>query len=288
MMPGTQVASSDRAPMRRVSAVSAVLGILNLTRDSFSDGGKFLELDAALAHARAMLDAGAAMVDVGAESSHPDAQDVSADEELQRLEPVIEALLAEGAKVSVDTYKPQVMRHVLELGVHGINDITAFADAESVAAVRESSCSLIVMHSASDTARARRDGSVPGERGADWTARVVEFFERRVAELERAGIARERLILDPGMGLFLSSAPGPSLSVLRNLDRVRALGLPLCVSVSRKSFIGAVLGRAVTERAAGTLAAEIWCARSGVAWIRTHAVRELCDALKMLDAIERA
>jgi len=267
-----------------VSAVTQVLGVLNLTRDSYSDGGRYIEVDAALAHAREMLAAGAQSIDVGAESSHPDSENVSAEEELRRLEPVVTALIASAARVSVDTHKPRVMRRVLELGVHCINDITALRDPDAVAAVRQSECKLIVMHSTSSEARAQRDA----ERDGNWTARIVEFFERRIAELERAGIARERLILDPGLGFFLSSAPGPSLAILRNLPRLRALGLPLCVSPSRKSFIGSVLGREVGERGAGTLATEIWCAQHAVEWIRTHDVRALRDALAMLDAIERA
>ena len=283
-MPAGEGPSSCAPARRTVSGVTQVLGVLNLTRDSYSDGGRYLEPRAALAHARGMLDSGAVMIDVGAESSHPDSENVPAEEELRRLEPVVTALLATGARVSVDSYKPAVMRRVLELGVHCINDITGLRDPEAVEAVRGSACDLIVMHSTSSEARARRED----EQGGDWTARVVAFFEHRIAELQRAGIARERLILDPGLGFFLSSAPGPSLEILRNLQSLRALGLPLCVSPSRKSFIGSVLGRGVGERAAGTLATEIWCAQHGVDWIRTHDVRALRDALVMLDAIERA
>jgi dihydropteroate synthase type 2 len=264
--------------------VPRILGILNLTRDSYSDGGRYLEPRAALEHAQAMLADGAAMIDVGAESSHPDAEDVPAHEEIRRLTPVLDELVARGARVSVDTYKPEVMRHALAHGARCINDIAAFATPGAVEAVRDGDAQLIVMHSTSSEARAQRRE----ESAVDWPERIASFFERRVVELASSGIARERLILDPGMGFFLSSAPEPSLAVLAHLSRLRELGLPLCVSTSRKSFLGAVLGREVHERGAGTLATELWCARHGVDWIRTHDVRALSDALRITEAIERA
>lgn len=264
--------------------MARILGILNLTRDSFSDGGRYLPIDAALEHARALLADGAAWIDLGAQSSHPDAETVSSAEEIARLTPVVDALVAQGAQLSVDTFEPAVMRHVLARGVRCINDITALSRLGAVEAVRDSDARVILMHSTSSASRAER--SVPSE--SDWPTRIVAFFERRIAELERAGLARERLVLDPGMGFFLSSEPGPSLAVLKHLPRLRALGLPLCVSTSRKSFIGSVLAREIDERGAGTLATELWCALQGVDWIRTHDVRALSDGLRILAAIENA
>lgn len=264
--------------------MTRLLGILNLTRDSFSDGGRYLPTAAALEHARALLADGAALIDVGAQSSHPDAEDVSQAEEIARLTPVIDALVAQGTPVSVDTCEPDVMRHALARGARCINDITALARPGAIEAVRDSDALLILMHSTAGAARARRSA----ESESDWPARIAQFFERRIAELERAGIARERLVLDPGMGLFLSSEPGPSLAVLKHLPRLRELGLPLCVSTSRKSFIGSITGRAVSQRGAGTLATELWCALQGVEWIRTHDVRALSDGLRVLAAIEGA
>jgi dihydropteroate synthase type 2 len=263
-----------------------ILGILNLTRDSFSDGGRYLAPDRALAHARQMVADGAAIIDLGAESTHPDAEDVPAEEEVARLTPVIKALRADGVRLSVDTYKPPVMRAVLSMGVEIINDVTALRDPAAAVAVRDSSARIIIMHSTATGARAeRRD--VPA---AEMVAQILTFFDRRIAELEVAGIARERLILDPGMGLFLGRDPAVSVTVLRNLDRLAALGLPLCVSTSRKSFIGAVLGtpaapRPVDQRDAGTLATELWAAQHGVEYIRTHDVRALHDAWTMLRAL---
>jgi dihydropteroate synthase type 2 len=266
-----------------------ILGILNLTRDSFSDGGRYLAPDAALAHARQMVADGAAIIDLGAESTHPDAEDVPATEEIARLAPVIQALRAERVRISVDTYKPLVMRAVLSLGAEIINDVTALRNPEAIAAVRASSARVILMHSTATSARAERRDTPTTE----ITAQILAFFRTRIAELESAGISRERLILDPGMGLFLGRDPAVSLAVLRDLDHIAALGLPLCVSTSRKSFIGAVLGtpanpRPVDQRGPGTLATELWAAQHGVEYIRTHDVRALQDMCMVWAAIAGA
>jgi dihydropteroate synthase type 2 len=263
-----------------------ILGILNITRDSFSDGGRFLTPGDALAHALQLVADGADIVDVGAESTHPDAEDVPADEEIRRLTPVVRALTANGVHVSVDTYKPDVMRAVLELGVEIINDVTALRDPDAVAAVRDTPARVILMHSIASSARAQRADTSP----ATIVPHIVAFFESRLAELESTGIARQRLILDPGMGFFLGRDPAVSLAVLRNLERLAALGRPLCVSTSRKSFIGAVLAasespRPVEERSAGTLATELWAVQHGVEYIRTHDVRALRDAVRLWQAL---
>jgi dihydropteroate synthase len=263
-----------------------ILGILNVTRDSFSDGGKFAEPDAAIAQALQMAADGADVIDVGAESTHPDAEDVTAAEEIARLTPVVRSLKERGLCVSVDTYKPAVMRHVLALGVDFINDVTALRDPEAVAALRDSQARIIIMHALASAARAERVAHAPGT----MMTRVLAFFERRLAELTAAGIASERLVLDPGMGFFLGDQAAASLVVLRELPRLTALGLPVLVSTSRKSFIGALLGRGggvrpVGERGAGTLATELWAAWQGVAYIRTHDVRALRDALTIWSAL---
>jgi len=265
-----------------------IVGILNITRDSFSDGGKFLEADAAIEHARRMAAQGADIIDVGAESTHPDAQSVPPAEEIARLTPVITRLKQDGLRVSVDTHKPQVMRYVLSLGVDFINDVTALRLPEAVAAVRDSAVRLILMHSRAAGARAERTDVDPAGVVDD----ILAFFERRLSDLERTGIVRERVIIDPGMGFFLGSNPEASLAVLRELPRLNSLGLPVMVSTSRKSFIGAVLGdangpRPVTDRAAGTLATELWAVQNGAAYIRTHDPRALHDALSMWSAIQR-
>ncbi len=263
-----------------------ILGILNLTRDSFSDGGRYFDSGAAIAHAVEMLADGADIIDVGAESTHPDAEDVPADEELARLSPVIRELRRRQIRVSVDTYKPAVIRAVLDLGVEIINDVTALRDPDAVTALRDANARIILMHSTARGARAERGDSSP----ASIVPRILTFFDRRLAELQAAGIDRRRLILDPGMGLFLGSDAASSLAVLANLRQLLAPGLPVCVSSSRKSFIGSVLGqpgqpRPVDARGAGTLASELWAAQAGVRYIRTHDVRALRDALTVWQRI---
>ncbi len=281
-----------------------ILGILNLTRDSFSDGGRYHRLDAAIEQARALGRDGADIIDLGAESTHPDSEDVSATEEIARLTPLIRAIRADraaesrsGPLISIDTRKPEVMRATLALGVDLINDVNALRDAEAIDAARGATCGLIIMHARSATGRADRaaESATPAE--------IRAFFEERVATLTAAGIARERLILDPGMGFFIGADPDASFRVLRNIHELRSLGVPVCVSVSRKSFLGAALANAdgawkadqgsttpprpVDQRSAATLAAECWAALAGVEYIRTHDVRALRDALTILGRILR-
>jgi dihydropteroate synthase len=265
-----------------------ILGILNVTRDSFSDGGRFLDPPAAVAHGQQMIADGADIVDIGAQSTHPDAEYVSPQEELGRLLPIIEQLKAGGVRVSVDTFRPEVMRRVLAAGVEFINDVTALRDPEAVAVVRDSSARVILMHSTAAEARAARADVSP----AGMPERILAFFERRIGELEAAGIARRRLIVDPGMGLFLSRDPQASLLVLRELPRLGRFGAPVLVSTSRKGFIGDLLGRGgerrpAAERGPGTLATELWAVLRGASYIRTHEPRPLRDALCLWHAIER-
>lgn len=264
-----------------------IVGIVNVTRDSFSDGGHHFACDAAIEHAKRLLDAGADWIDVGAESTHPDAEDVSADEEIERLTPVIRALLALGARVAVDTHKPAVMRHVLNLGVGMINDVTGLGNPEAVRTVADFAARVVVMHSTASRARAERADVDPGSLPDN----IRAYFEQRVAGLGDAGIPPDRIILDPGMGFFLSRRADASLKVLRELRSLRIEGCGLYVSTSRKSFLGEVLRneagpRPVAEREAATLASELWAAQQGVNYIRTHDVRALRDALVVWGAIE--
>ncbi|MBK9120715.1 MAG: dihydropteroate synthase [Phycisphaerales bacterium] len=255
-----------------------ILGIVNLTRDSFSDGGQYLAPEVALAHARRLVAEGAAIVDVGAESTHPDSEDVPAEVEIARLTPVVTALRAEGVRVSVDTWKPDVMRAMLALGVDWINDVTGLANPAAAPILRSGNARIIVMHAIADTARAARTFTSPEH----IVSRIMTFFEQRIATLTAAGIARERLVLDPGLGLFLGHNPATSMAVLRALSTLHTFGLPLCLSPTRKSFLGALLGtdetpRPIAERGAATLAAELWAAHHGVQFLRTHDVRALHD-----------
>jgi dihydropteroate synthase type 2 len=260
-----------------------LFGIVNITEDSFSDGGRYLDPEDAIGHARALAAAGAQVIDLGAAASNVDAQPVSAAEEIRRLDPVIAALAAEGTPISVDSVLPEVQRFAIENGAAVLNDIQGFPDPSFYSELAAASCRLVVMHAVQERGRAQRMELGPDE---VWN-RIRHFFSKRLAALERGGIARERLILDPGMGFFLSKQPEASLRVLTGLDRLkRDFGLPVLVSVSRKSFLRAITGRAsALETGAATLAAEIYAAEMGVDYIRTHDPGALADALKVLAAL---
>jgi dihydropteroate synthase type 2 len=264
-------------------------GIVNVTRDSFSDGGRFLTADAALAHAEALRVAGADVLDLGAESTHPDAEDVPAAEELRRLEPVVAALLARGAEVSIDTWKPDVMRQLAALGAQWWNDVRGFRSARAleVAAEVPARVRFVVMFSRSPAARATRADSRAASHATVFDE-LEAFFAERLAAFAAVGIGRERLVFDPGMGFFLGPTPTPSLTVLRHLDRLRGFGVPLLVSVSRKSFVGELTGRPVGERGPGSLAAELWALRHGADLVRTHDVAALRAAWAVEQAIAAA
>ncbi|MBI5863203.1 MAG: dihydropteroate synthase [Planctomycetes bacterium] len=271
-------------------AMVRILGIVNITADSFSDGGRYLDPARAVEQGRRLMADGADIIDLGAESTHPDSQRVSAEDEIARLTPVIEALRASAASISVDTCKPAVMQHVLKLGVDLINDVTALADPESVRVLRDSPARIVLMHAI----RAKQSDSQDGRAGRSDTdprrivPHVVSFFEQRIAQIEAAGISRQRLILDPGMGFFLGRDPAVSVAMLRGLGELRRFGCPLLVCTSRKSFLGSLTGgemRPPEQRGPATLASELWAA-SRVDYIRTHDVRALRDALRVWTTLD--
>jgi dihydropteroate synthase type 2 len=266
--------TSSGAPAPRVPC--KILGIVNVTRDSFSDGGRYFDPDAAIAHARALVDAGASMIDLGPASSHPDAETVGAEEEIRRLTPVVKALA--DVPLSIDTYLPQTQRWAMDAGVHALNDIQGFPDSAFYPTLASGSCDLVLMHSIQRRGKATRADSDPGTIFGELT----QFFDERVAALERAGVERARLILDPGMGFFLGRDPESSLTVLRRMPELRErYGLPVLISVSRKSFLRRITGCSLEQSGAPTLAAELYCAAQGVDWIRTHDVASLTNALRV-------
>ena len=260
-----------------------IFGIVNITADSFSDGGRFLDTEAAIVHARALAAGGADVVDLGAAASNVDAEPVGFEEEIRRLEPVVAALAADGASISVDSFAPEAQRFALTRGVDFLNDIQGFPDPSLYPELAAAKCRLVVMHAVQGRGRAQRV-ELSAEAVSD---RIRDFFTERIAALERAGIARERLILDPGMGFFLSSRPEASLRALAGIDRLkREFGLPVLVSVSRKSFLRVVTGRSsAAELGAATLAAELFAADKGADYIRTHDPTALADALTVLAAL---
>jgi dihydropteroate synthase len=256
-----------------------VMGVLNLTPDSFSDGGRFVNLDEALTHARAMMDEGAAIIDIGGESTRPGAEPVGEDEELNRVLPVLERLRGEcDAILSVDTCKPAVMRAAAAAGADLINDVRGFRDPEAIAAVAESDVGVCVMHMQGEP---RNMQAEPRYREV---VREVRAFLRDQAEaLESAGVARERILLDPGFGFGKSL--DHNLSLLRELGAFAASGYPVLVGMSRKSMIGQVLDRPVEERLAGSLAVATLSAWLGASVVRAHDVEPTRDVLKMVAAV---
>jgi len=258
-----------------------ILGIVNTTPDSFSDGGRFLDPESGVKHAHELVANGADAIDLGAASSHPDAGPVPPANEISRLAPVLDALVAEGIAVSVDSCSPEVQRFALARGARYLNDIRGFPEPELYPVLARASAQLIVMHSIQRGPATRSAGDA-----ATLLDDIDAFFAARIAALESAGVARERLILDPGMGFFLGSGAEPSLRVLRALPDLRTrFGLPVLVSVSRKSFLGALTGAAVGARGAATLAAELFAVQRGADYIRTHDVRALRDGLAVLHAL---
>ena len=259
-----------------------ILGILNITSDSFSDGGKYLESSAALTHANNLLADGADIIDIGGASSHPDAARVSPEIEIARLAGVVPALHDLGASLSIDSFSTPVQRWALGQGVDYLNDIHGFADESLYPELARSKAKLIVMHMVQQAGIATRTEVAPEQ----IMERILSFFDTRLLALTAAGIARERLILDPGMGFFLSTNPETSLTVLGRLPELaKAFGLPLLISVSRKSFLKG-LARPGQEPAAAGLAAEMFALAQGASYIRTHAPAPLLEGLKLLESLE--
>lgn len=267
-----------------MTALPKLFGILNVTTDSFSDGGRFLGPAAAIAQGLALAAAGADVIDIGAASSNPDAARVGAETEIARLGAVVPALMEAGLAISVDSYEAEVQLWALERGVAWLNDIQGFPDAAMYSRLADSEAGLIVMHAVQGRGRAARIDVPPDA----IMVRMFGFFDARLAALEKAGVARERIVLDPGMGFFLGTNPETSLEALRRLPALKArYGLKVLVSVSRKSFIRAIAVRAVAESGAATLAAELFAAAQGADMIRTHDPAALSDALKVTSALRR-
>ena len=259
------------------------MGVLNVTPDSFSDGGRHYLLDDALRSAEAMLAAGAVFIDVGGESTRPGAAPVTADEELRRVLPVVRALVERGALVSLDSSKPEVITRCLAAGAHLVNDVRALALPGALAAVAAGDAAVCLMHMQGDPASMQRD-----PRYVDPVAEVGAFLAARLDACLAAGIHRERLLVDPGFGFGKTLAH--NMALLRGLPRVAELagGVPVLAGLSRKSMIGALTGRPVGERLAGGLALAIAALEGGARIIRTHDVAETVDALKVWQAFRGA
>jgi len=261
--------------------IPKLLGILNITEDSFSDGGRYLDPAAALAQAHRLAKE-ADGIDLGAASSRPGAVVVPPEVEIARLAPIVEALKRIAAPVCVDTFAPDVQRWALAQGVDYLNDVRGFPDETLYPQLAASPAKLIAMYSVEGAGPATRLFVPAGE----LLERISRFFEQRLGAFARAGIALERVILDPGMGLFLGSDSEASFTVLRQLKVLKArFGLPLLVSVSRKSFLRNLVHRPVAEIGPATLAAEYFAIRQGADYIRTHEPAALKDLLKVLETL---
>jgi dihydropteroate synthase len=270
------------APLTQRYERGALVGVLNVTPDSFSDGGLHFGLEVALAHGRRLAAEGAAIVDVGGESTRPGSEPVSAEVEMQRVLPVIAGLAADGIAVSVDTSKAAVAQAALAAGAVLVNDVTALrGDRAMAAVVAESGADLCLMHMLGEPRTMQDD-----PRYDDVVAEVESFLAERAEAAVAAGVPRERIALDPGIGFGKTLAH--NLALLRALPRLARLG-PLLLGVSRKRFLGALTGReAADDRVAASVAAALYCYRGGAHLLRVHDVRATADALAVERALEGA
>ena len=255
------------------------MGVVNITPDSFSDGGRFLERDEAIAHARRLAQEGADIIDIGGESTRPGAAPVSEAEELERVIPVLEKIA--DLCVSVDTRRPAVMHAALAAGASMVNDVQALQAPGAIEAVRESKCAVCLMHMKGEPATMQREPHYD-----DVVGEVKEFLSTRLRAAETAGIARERLVVDPGFGF--GKTPEHNLTLLARLEELRDVGAPLLAGLSRKSTLGRLTGRPVGERLAGSLAMALLALQGGATILRVHDVKETRDVVAVWEAVRAA
>ncbi|MCZ4283650.1 MULTISPECIES: dihydropteroate synthase [Marinobacter] len=259
-----------------------VMGILNVTPDSFSDGGRYTTAEIALARAREMVADGAAFIDVGGESTRPGATPVSVEEELERVCPVVEAIARDlDVVVSVDTSSPEVMAEVVKLGAGMINDVRALQRDGAPEVVASAGVPVCVMH-----IQGEPDTMQDDPRYRNVRREVSSFLTERMRVIEKAGVRPDNIILDPGFGF--GKSPQHNLQLLASLEQLQLLGHPILVGMSRKSMLGHITGRDVSERLPASLAAATISAMKGASIIRVHDVRETVDAVKVVTAMEEA
>jgi dihydropteroate synthase len=257
-----------------------VMGIVNVTPDSFSDGGRLTTSSAAIAHAKRLLDEGADILDIGGESTRPGAAEVTPDEELSRVLPVLEGLADCGKPLSIDTRKPVVMRRAVAAGAAMINDVAALRAPDALAAAADSAAAVCLRHMRGEPGTMQQSPVY-----ADVVGEVIEFLRGRIDACRTAGIAVERLAVDPGFGF--GKTLEHNLTLLAHLDRLRALGRPIVSGISRKGSLGALTGRPVGERVHASIAAALAAVARGAAIVRVHDVAATVDALKVWQAVER-
>ena len=258
-----------------------VMGIVNVTPDSFSDGGQHFQHDAALAHAQHLIAEGADIIDIGGESTRPGARPVGVQEELDRVLPIIEGLRGAPAPISVDTCKPQVMQAAIAAGAQMVNDINALQDAAAMNAVAAGNVAVCLMHKQGNPQTMQTQPQYQNV-----VAEIGEFLRGRIAAAEAAGIGRERIAIDPGFGFGKTLAH--NLDLLRHLDKLCELGVPVLAGLSRKSMLGALTGREAGDRVMASVAAALITVQRGASIVRVHDVRETVDALKIWNAINES
>jgi dihydropteroate synthase len=263
-----------------------MMGVLNVTPDSFSDGGRFKSARDAVTAALKMVDDGAQIIDVGGESTGPLSKDVSAETELKRVLPVIETLRKKTkAWISIDTWKAEVARRAVLAGADMVNDVTALrGDPAMAGLVAELKVPVVLMYSKDSGPRTSLEKKDYG----NVVATILSFLRKRLEYAKKAGIALDKCVIDPGMGAFVSSDAKYSLQMLKNLQKFKVLGRPLMVGASRKSFIGKVLDLPVGERTEGGLACLAYAVMNGADIVRTHDVRASVRVIRMLDAINKS
>jgi dihydropteroate synthase len=255
-----------------------VMGIVNVTPDSFSDGGRFSSTDKAIAHAHDLVAQGADILDIGGESTRPGATPVPLDEELNRVIPVIEGLAGIGIPLSIDTYKPEVMREAIKAGVDIVNDVCALQEPQALEIVAASDVGVCLMHMQGRPQNMQQDPQYQ-----DVVKEVYDFLQARLAAAEQAGIAKKRITLDPGFGFGKRTAH--NLALLEGLSTLQKLGAPLLIGLSRKSVLGQVAGADVNERLYASLAASVIAVMKGANIVRVHDVKATVEALKVASAV---
>jgi dihydropteroate synthase len=255
-----------------------VMGIVNVTPDSFSDGGQHLQRDVALAYAHQLIAEGADILDIGGESTRPGAQPVGIQEELDRVLPIIEGLRGAPVPISIDTFKPEVMQAAIAAGVQMVNDINALQDAAAMSAVAGSSVAVCLMHKRGDPQTMQEQPHYQNV-----VSEVSEFLNVRIASAEAVGIHRKRIVIDPGFGFGKTLAH--NLALLRELEKLTELGLPVLVGLSRKSMLGTLTGQDIAQRLPASVAAALIAAQRGANIVRVHDVHATVDALKILKAV---
>lgn len=256
-----------------------VMGIVNVTPDSFSDGGKHLQRDAALAHAQQLIAEGADILDIGGESTRPGAKPVSAQEEMDRVLPIIEELRDAAVPISIDTFKPEVMLAAVAAGAQMVNDINALQDAAAMNAVAASHVAVCLMHKQGNPQTMQEQPVYQNV-----VAEVSAFLGERIAAAEAAGIQRDRIVIDPGFGFGKTLAH--NLALLQRLNELTALGVPVLAGLSRKSMLGALTGQEVAQRLPASVAAALIAVQRGANIVRVHDVRATVDVLKIWNAVK--